>query len=81
MPIQSKRLLMYFQEILRNGATSSWYLAKKFGFTKRRLEKDLCNARKRQLVVYKSCRLSSLKVNFTMTEKGLKYMAKKGVAL
>ena len=81
MPILSKRLLMNLQEVLKDGTVSSWYLAQKFSCKKRRLQKVLCNVRSRELIVYKACRMIFFKINFAVTEKGLKYVAKKGVTV
>ncbi len=67
---------LYFEEIKKDGAISSWYLAKKFDFTKEVVNRDLENARNKGHLDFKTVSGFLLHFNFTITKKGLKYIKK-----
>ena len=76
IPFVKIRLRMYFREIQKDGAISSWYLAQKFGFDVKTVDKDLAYAGRKGYLRYKMCKLDRLKINFFITQKGLIYVAR-----
>jgi hypothetical protein len=74
---KDERLRIYFNEIEKDGAISSWYLADKYDITRKRVFRDFCFARRTGLVIYPNNQnnFRTLRLNFALTQKGRELIA------